>query len=210
MKVIPFTYCGFFDLYANTYVLVDDNDDAIIIDPGKEDASLISFLKESQITPKAIFLTHGHFDHIRGVDNLVKEFNIPVYINEKDQELLTNPHLNCSDRFSRTRVTVSSACNTFKDGDKFSILLEEIKVIETPYHTEGSSCFYLKDSGLLFSGDSLFKGSVGRSDFPTSNPLKMEASLRKILSLPEEVKIYPGHNEETTIKEERVSNQFVK
>ena len=210
MKVIPFTYCGYFDLYANTYVLVDDNDDAVIIDPGKEDKALIDFLKESEITPKAILLTHGHFDHIRGVDLLTKEFNIPVFINEKDEELLTNPHLNCSDRFSRTRIVIKSGCRPLKDGDVLKLLQEEIVVIETPYHTEGSSCFYLIDSGLLFSGDSIFRGSVGRSDFPTSDPSKMDASLRKILSLPEEVKIYPGHNEETLVKDERILNQFVK
>ena len=210
MKVIPFTYCGYFDLYANTYVLVDDNDDAVIIDPGKEDKALIDFLKESEITPKVILLTHGHFDHIRGVDLLTKEFNIPVFINEKDEELLTNPHLNCSDRFSRTKIVVKSGCRLLKDGDVLKLLQEEIVVIETPYHTEGSSCFYLEDSGLLFSGDSIFRGSVGRSDFPTSVPSKMDASLKKILSLPEEVKIYTGHNEETLVKDERILNQFVK
>ena len=210
MVVIPFNYNKYFDLYANTYLLVDNDSKAIIVDPGKEDLSFIRFMSEGGIEPKAILLTHGHFDHIRAVDKLVEVFEIPVYINEKDKELLTNPHLNCSDRFSRNKIIVNSEPKTFKDGDKLSILSEDILVIETPYHTEGSSCFYLKDSGLLFSGDSLFRGSVGRSDFPTSNPLKIESSLRKILALPEETKIYPGHNETTTIKEERVSNQFVK
>lgn len=210
MKVIPFTYCGYFDLYANTYVLVDENDDALIIDPGKEDDSLISFLKESEITPKGILLTHGHFDHIRGVDKLVKEFDIPVYINYKDEEFLKNPHLNCSDRFSRNKIVIKSDYKTIKDGDILSILSEDIFVMETPYHTEGSSVFYLKDSGILFSGDSIFKGSIGRSDFITSDPSKIESSIRKILSLPEETKIYPGHNEETSVKDERISNQFVK
>ena len=210
MKAFPFTYCDFFDLYANTYLIVDEKDDAVLIDPGKEDSKLVEFIKDGGINLKAILLTHGHFDHIRGVDGLVKEFDISVYIHEKDVELLSNPHLNCSDRFSRNNIKVSSKAIPVKDGQILSLLSEDILVLNTPYHTEGSCCFYLEDSGILFSGDSLFKGNIGRSDFPTSDSGKIEASLNKILSLSEETKIYPGHNEETTLKEERIVNQFVK
>ena len=210
MKIIPLTYCGFFDLYANTYVLVDENDEALIIDPSKEGDSLIAFLKENEITPKGILLTHGHFDHIRGVDILVKTYNIPVFIHREDTKLLKDSHLNCSDRFSRKEITVNSEVKTINEGDIISLLSEKIEVIETPYHTEGSVCFYLKDSNAVFTGDSLFKSSLGRCDFPSSDPSKIESSVRKILSLPEETKIYPGHNEETTVKDERIANKFVK
>ena len=210
MKVFPFINTDWFELYANTYVIVDEQGNAAIVDPGKPDSRVISFLSDSGYKPKAILLTHGHFDHIQGIDNLVKTFNIPVFLNEKDGEFLKNPKLNCSDKFSRKDVIIKSEYTPIKDGDVLKLLSEDILVIETPYHTEGSSCFYLKDSKILFSGDSLFKGSIGRSDFPTSDATKIVGSLNKILSLPEETIVYPGHNEATTIKEERIVNHFVK
>lgn len=210
MKVISLVSNSILELAANTYLLVDENKDCVIIDPSQSDSSLLNYLKDNDFHPLAILLTHGHYDHIRGVDVLVDYYHIPVYISKKDIELLKNPTLNCSDRFSRKNIIMNSPVIGVDENDMLKILSEDILVIATPYHTEGSICFYLKDSGLLFSGDSLFKESVGRSDFPTSNPLLMDASLSKLMKLPKETKVYPGHNEETTIEHEQKLNSFVK
>lgn len=210
MKVIPFISKSILELSANSYFLIDEQNRAIVIDPSFEGREAIDFLKNNHLTLKAILLTHGHFDHIRGVNILLKEYNVPVYIGEEDEEFLTNPTLNCSDRFSRKNITLKAEPILIKDGDSINVLSESIFVIATPYHTEGSKCFYLKDSDILFSGDSLFKESVGRSDFSTSSPHKMKDSLKKLMSLPKETKVYPGHNEETTIEHEQKLNPFVK
>ena len=210
MKIIPLISKSILELCANSYVLIDDNNECVVIDPSSEDDSIVQYINNNNLKLKAILLTHGHFDHIKGVDILVKHFSVPVYISQKDEKLLYNSSLNCSDRFSRVDIVLKTKANTIKDGDILHILNEDIKVIATPYHTEGSVCFYLKDSHILFTGDSLFKESVGRADFITSDPDKMDDSLKKIMSLPDETKVYPGHNDETTIEHERKLNPIVK
>ena len=107
-------------------------------------------------------------------------------------------------------VYIKSKIDTISDKQELNILSEPIRVIETPYHTIGSVCYYLKDSKILFSGDSLFKDSIGRDDLPTSIPYRKSASLNKIMSLPEDVKVYPGHGLFTSIGEEKKYNPFVK
>ena len=206
MKVKAFTYEGFFELNANTYVLIDESDNCIIVDPGKDNNEVIDFIKESELKPRAILLTHGHFDHIRGVDLLVKAFDIPVYINGEDEKFLKDPHLNCSDRFSRENVIINSGVETFKDGDVLNILSEPIKVIGTPFHTPGSSCFYLKDNKILLSGDTLFKNGIGRTDFPLSDERLIDSSLKKLLFIPDDVKMYSGHGDVILFKDTFIKN----
>ena len=201
IKVTPFTYCGYFDLYANTYVLIGEDDDCVVIDPGKDYNGIADYIKENELHLKAVLLTHGHFDHIRGVDILVDTFKVPLLISEQDKDFLTNSHLNCSDRFSRHPIVINSEPEFIKDGDLINFLSESIKVISTPFHTPGSVCFYLKDSKLLFTGDTLFNEGVGRTDFPLSDASLMPSSLRKLLELPEDTKIFPGHNEEGNLRE---------
>lgn len=201
VKIIPFTYCEYFDLYANTYVLVDENDNCVVVDPGKDYSGIVDFIKESELHLKAVLLTHGHFDHIRGVDMLVDTFKVPLYLASEDKEFLTNPHLNCSDRFSRNPVTVKSESIGINDGEELKILSEPIKVIATPFHTPGCVCFYLKDSKTLITGDTLFAEGIGRTDFPLSDPSLIVSSLRKLEKLPDDIKIFPGHNEEGNLKE---------
>ncbi|MBR0439447.1 MAG: MBL fold metallo-hydrolase [Bacilli bacterium] len=210
MKIIPFTYCSNLELYANTYLLVDDKDNCVVIDPGKDYSGIVDFIKENELHLKAILLTHGHFDHIRGIENILKEYPVDVYINEKDKKYLSDPHFNGSERFSRKNVILNIQTRPLKDGEILKLIDGDIKVIHTPYHSEGSVVFYLKDNNALISGDSLFKDNYGRMDFPGSNPDLFKSSMNKILSLPEETTIYPGHNETTTIKHERINYGFVK
>ena len=209
LKVIPFIYNDIDDLKANTYLLIDENKDCLVIDPSSIKDGVINYIKREGLTLKGILLTHGHFDHFKGVENLVKEFNVKIYISFLDSSLLGDSNLNCS-KLCGENVTYDKSVETLVDNEKINLLKDEIVVISTPYHTEGSICFYDKLNNLLFSGDSLFKNSIGRYDLPTSNFRSLKSSLSKILSLPEEVKVYPGHGQFTSIKEERKINTFNK
>lgn len=208
MKVVPFLYNDFDDLISNTYIVID-NKDCLIVDPGKAYDGLVRFIEKNELTPKGILLTHGHCDHIRGVDILVNAYHIPVYISFYDEELLKDPRKNLSAYMPEDECVVSAKATMVSNGDKITLLNEPIEVIETPFHTKGSVCYYLKDSRLLFSGDTLFKLSIGRDDFPHSSPKDKRASLDKLMTLPEDVKVYPGHGEFTNIGEEKKHNPFV-
>lgn len=209
IKVIPFYYDDYDDLFANTYVLIDTNNFAIVIDPGKDYDGLVNYIKKNNLSLKGILLTHGHFDHIRGVDRLVKEFNVPTYISFVEEDFFINPHLNYS-RYMSEEYVLNVKPMTLSDGEVLKLLNEDILCISTPYHTIGSMCFYLKESKLLFTGDFLFRGSVGRSDLPTGTPKSFSSSISKILSLDNDVKIYPGHGPSSTIKLEKENNPFIK
>ena len=203
MEIKSFIYNNPFELCANTYLIIDDVNNCFVVDPGKKYNGIKDYLKENNLKPLGILLTHGHFDHISGIDILVSEFSIPVYIHPNDEKYLSFTNLNCSDRFSKMDFISNIKPHLIKEGDIIKGLSENIDIIETPFHTQGSVCFYLKDSKLLFSGDSLFKQGYGRTDLPGGNASQMKLSLKKIFSLPEDVKVYPGHGEETTIKDEK-------
>ena len=209
IKVTPFIYDDYDDVYANTYVLFDDNNDAVVIDPGKEYPGIVSYVKKNNLKLKAILITHGHFDHIRGINTILKEYDVPVYIGFDDEEKLSNTFTNGSAVFG-DEVVVNIKANTVADNEILKILNEDIKVITTPYHTSGSVCFYLKDSGLLFTGDFIIPHSVGRSDLPTAMPKELRNSMGKILALPESTKIYGGHGPFSTLEMEKRVNPFVK
>ena len=201
MKTEVFTNNNPFELCANTYVLTDSSNRCVVIDPSVVDA--IRYIEDNKLKLVGILLTHGHFDHIRVVDKLVEKYHVPFFINEHDEKLLKEPKLNCSDSFCRNDIVVKSTPKFIKDGDVLGLFEYPIKVIETPFHTMGSVCFYLEGEKVLFSGDSLFYGSVGRMDLPTSNPSLFSKSLAKLMSLDDSVVVYPGHGEKTTIKNER-------
>ena len=209
IKVTPFIYEDYDDVYANTYVLNDENNRCVVIDPGKDYPGIVNYIKKNNLKLKAVLITHGHFDHIRGVNTLLKEFNVPVYIGFDDEDKLTNTFTNGSAYFG-SEVIVEATPKTVADNETLKLLSEDIKVIATPYHTSGSVCFYLKDSGLLFTGDFIIPHSVGRSDLPTAMPKELRNSMAKILALPNETKIYGGHGPFSTLEIERKVNPFVK
>ena len=208
MNVFKFDYNSFDDLVSNTYVVADDDLNCVVIDPGKDSDKFIEFIKKHELKPAAILLTHGHIDHIRGVDRLAKEFHICSYIHHLDEEMLKNPKHNLSDQLHESR-TIESDVKTVKDKEELNLFKEKIIVIHTPFHTIGSVCYYLPERKMLFSGDTLFKKSIGRDDLPCADSSKTIESLRKIKKLPADVTIYPGHGPNTTLESELLNNHFL-
>ncbi len=197
------------EVETNCYIVVNEAlNECFVIDPGDDEEVIIAAVEETKAVPVAILLTHGHFDHIYAVEPLVKKFGIPVYASENEAALLMEPEMNCSAYYGREVSVVPE--NYIEDGDTFCVAGFKIKGIHTPGHTKGSMCFYIGDEGVLFSGDTLFKGSVGRTDLPTGNTHLLIESLRdKIIVLPPETTIYPGHGPETKLDYEKRNNSYM-
>ena len=158
--------------------------------------------------PVGILLTHGHFDHIMAADEVRKKYNIPIYASEKEETTLLNPRVNLS-AFGRGNCTLDADVY-LKDLEVVEMAGFSVQMIETPGHTVGSCCYYLKDEGVLFSGDTVFQGSVGRTDFPEGSTAAIVRSLHRLLdALPDETEVYPGHDASTTIGYEKRYNPFV-
>ena len=209
IKVVPFIYEDLDDLYANTYVLIDDNKDCVVIDPAKAYPGLVNYIKKNELTLKAVLLTHGHVDHMRGVDTLLTTFRVPLYIGFDDEDKLKDTYANCG-FFLGENTIVQSQANTLADNEVLHFLSEDIIAIHTPFHTSGSMCYYLKESGVLFTGDFILPHGVGRTDLPSCNAKELSKSMAKILKLPDATKIYGGHGEFSTLGIERKVNPFVK
>ena len=209
ITVVPFIYESSDELYANTYLLTDENKACVVIDPGKAYEGLVNYIKKNDLSLKAVLLTHGHVDHVRGVDTLVDAFNVPVYIGFDDLDMLKDTYANCSE-FLGEKVVVNAKAETLADKEVLHFLSEDINVIATPFHTAGGVCFYLKDSDLLFTGDFIIPHGIGRCDLPNARPHELERSMKKITSLPKETKIYGGHEKFSTLEIELRFNQYVK
>ena len=209
IKVVPFIYEEDDGLFSNTYLLYDQENNCVVIDPSKEYPGIVKYIKKNNLNLKAVLLTHGHIDHMRGADLLVDTFNAPLYIGFDDEDKLTDTYANCGDFLGENGI-VKSKPITLADNEVLHLLSEDIKVIAVPYHTSGSVCYYLKDSGLLFAGDFIIMHGVGRSDLPSATPKEFNRSMAKILALPNETKIYEGHGPSSTLSIERRVNPFVK
>ncbi len=191
-------------LQANCYFLIDDQN-CLIIDPADDAPFILEELQRQQLNLVGMLATHGHFDHIGAVGEIQLSFNIPLYIFIEDKFLI--------DRLNETaKYFLGFDPHLIKPknikfiNDNFSITDYELRIIKTPGHTPGSCCFYFKEKNALFTGDTLFKDAVGRTDLSYSSKDDLKKSLKKILKLPEETIIYPGHGEETLIQDEINSN----
>ena len=172
-------------------------------------APLLGHLEEHDLHVKQIILTHAHVDHIAGIDALSGHFDDPpLLVHPEEEEWLNQPELNLS-ALSGFDVTTRPATGTGVDGQAIVVGAEEATVWHLPGHSPGSIGLYFKTSGVLIGGDTLFQGSIGRTDFPTSEPEAMVASLRRLLTLPDETRVYPGHGPTTTIGQERRTNPFL-
>lgn len=184
----------------------DDTREAFIVDPGDDARRISRAVREQKLNVKGILLTHGHFDHIMAVPELKEEFGAPVYAHEAEEALLQDTQMNLSAPWVGRALSLSAE-RLLKDGEKFELAGFEIQAIHTPGHTAGGVSYYLAVEQALFSGDTLFRGSYGRVDLPTASGADIARSINeKLLPLPEETAVYPGHERETTIGHERKYN----
>ena len=198
---------------TNCYVLrkSDAAKDCLIIDAGLGPGKLIGFLKEHKLNPVAVVLTHGHIDHIAAVATLREHYpNIRVYIHKLDAEMLTEPKNNLSAIIRPGGFTTEPADSLVEEKSVIDEAGIKLEVFHTPGHTPGGICLYSKAEGIVFTNDTLFAESVGRTDFPGGSMDELIKSIKdKLLSLPDETKIYPGHGPVTTIAQEKAHNPFL-
>ena len=186
----------------------------VLADPGMSSDSgtqeLLDFFSGKGLTPEAILLTHGHFDHVWGVERLLAHFSVPVYMHPLDKGLLADgasaiPGMGSIKKFRHSFPTVDVA-----DGDVLAFPGFSLKVLHTPGHSPGSVCYYAAEDNLLLSGDTLFAGSIGRTDLSGGDYDQLMASIReKLLNLPGQTDVIPGHGQPTTIAREGMYNPFL-
>lgn len=186
---------------TNSYI-ISNQEKCILIDPEGDISSFVAYIENKHLTPVAILLTHGHFDHIGAVDALKELYHLPVYASAKEVELLKEPSLNLSTHIGK-KISVQ-VDHTLQDLDILNLADLEITVWETPGHTSGSVCYFIEDH--IFSGDTIFEKTYGRIDFPTGNKEQMISSIHRILSLEKDYVIHPGHGDPTTVFEEQKQN----
>ena len=188
---------------TNSYI-VWEGESCIIIDPASEYPPMLQELRHLGLTPSHIILTHGHGDHTGGIQYFKEQFpGILVVANEKDREFMLDRRASLGSGDITADIWVKGDCD-FEAGSL------KMKLIATPGHTEGGMCIYFEEDGILFSGDTLFFSSVGRTDLPGGNMDKLVDSLRnKIFTLPDSVKVFPGHESATTLAYEKRYNPFV-
>lgn len=195
------------------FVYRTGNPEAIVIDPADNGDKIANALERNGFQVAGVLLTHGHFDHIMGCEALLDAVNanaaepVKVYANEAEKELLQDACLNLSK--SMQEPCTLEADVYVKDGDEITIAGMTCKVISTPGHTTGGTCYYFEEGGFVVCGDTLFAESVGRTDFPTGSMSTLVRSIKeKLFILPEETLAYPGHGDSTTIGHEKKYNPF--
>lgn len=196
---------------TNCYFLINEElKEAVIVDPGDYAKNIQEYLTKEKLKPVAIFLTHGHFDHMLAAEELREMYGISVYAAEKEKQLLNSASLNLAKGFIR-KDYVMDADVYCKDGDEISLAGCTFKMLETPGHTPGGCCYYIASEGILFCGDTLFSRSIGRTDFPGGSFAELRKSIKeKLYVLPAETICYSGHGEPTRIGEEKEQNPYVR
>lgn len=195
-------------LGTNCYIVYDAHN-ALIVDPGGDASEIINFLHKKGVSPRGILLTHAHFDHIGGVEELRSHYEIDVYLHENEASWLEEPRLNGSARFTGEEIKTKRAEYILRPGElKIASFLFE--VVHTPGHSPGSVSFIFRDDGFVISGDVLFQSGIGRTDLPGGDMNELENSIRNHLyQLDESFIVYPGHGAKTSVGKEKIGNPFV-
>ncbi|MDL2237257.1 MBL fold metallo-hydrolase [Christensenellaceae bacterium OttesenSCG-928-K19] len=203
MKIIPIVTGA---IAENTYIAFENGTDAaVVIDPGDEAQSIIDVLEENAVRPVYILLTHGHFDHVGAVEEIRNKYGCKVAIHKTDAEMLTQP---ATGLFQAVASNAASPADILLEGDEVIRVGDmEICVMHTPGHTGGCVCYIIGNN--MFSGDTLFMQSIGRTDFSESDPVAMRDSLDRLNNLDMDYKVFPGHGASTTLAEEKKYNPYL-
>lgn len=196
---------------TNTYILYNEETmEGLVVDPSFSPEHYIKAISENKIHLRSIFLTHGHVDHMAGMNELRKAFPAAkIYMDKRDQPFLRDPEKNLSYMFP-VPTLVDDADVWVKNGDEIETCGYTFQVIDTAGHTPGGISFYMKREGLVFTGDSLFQGSIGRTDFPGGSLKELTGTIKKnLFSLPDSTVVLSGHGEQTTIGQEKKTNPFL-
>lgn len=193
-------------LQCNCY-LIEKDDQAVLIDCGGNGEEIFALCERLGVFPSAILLTHGHVDHVEGVDAVVAAYDCPVYLHKEDGDFFENPAYNLSTRVYLKPLVIRANPILFEDGDCIAIGAFSVKVIHTPGHTPGSVCFKIED--VLFTGDTLFRDSVG-NEFPPlgSFATEIESIQSRLFTLGDDYTCYPGHGGATSLFYEKQNNQY--
>jgi glyoxylase-like metal-dependent hydrolase (beta-lactamase superfamily II) len=196
-------------LWTNCYLIWDSNGDGIVVDPGGPAKEVEEYIRDNDIRVHWIILTHGHGDHIGGVADLRNFSENGVAVHYEDADCLTDANKNLS-AFMGASMELPSADRLLSDGDTLRAGNLNISVIYTPGHTRGGICLLVTDGEeqVLISGDTLFARSIGRSDLPGGDEATLIESLKRLIDLPDKLRVFPGHGPETTIGEEKQYNPY--
>ena len=184
--------------------ILSENGKAWIVDPGQEADRIVELLAKKGLEPAAILLTHAHFDHISGIPGLIEKFpDLPIYVHEKDIQMIGHPLNQLPPEYTSFAKPHNLVILDKIEG------LEGLEILETPGHTPGGVCYYFPKDKLLLSGDTLFAGSVGRTDLPGGDMATLMDSLQKLVALPDDTLVIPGHGMHTRIALEKSGNPFL-
>lgn len=192
--------------YGENMYILSENSKCFVVDPGAQADDICAYIDNHNLKIEFILLTHGHFDHIFAAEELKQKLNTVIYASAREKDLLEDSEKNYTRKVGNP--TTLKADYYLKDGDTIDFSDSKIHVIETPGHTYGSVSYIYKD--IMFSGDMLFKNTIGRYDLPTSSFDDIKASVEKLKFLNDEIKVYPGHGPATTIGDEKKYNPYFK